>query len=136
MKLSDLKRNSALIAEGQWVGGIPNMGDLRLRVRGISSPTVAAARARKERAVPRKERDRDGSLKHATSMRITGEILHEVILIDWEGVLDDKGKPLPFDAELAAKLCTDPDWIEFANAVAWAANVVDNGGDVEEIAGN
>lgn len=136
MKLSEIKKNVTAISAGQWVDHIPGMGDLRLRVRGLSSPVAAAVRARKERAVPRKDRERDGSIKHDVALRIMGEVLHECILLDWEGVLDDKGKPLAYDPELAKQLCTDPEWIEFADAVAWSSKVADHGDLTEEVVGN
>jgi hypothetical protein len=137
MEIKDLKKNSSAISAGQWVDDIPDMGELRLKVRGLSSPAVSALRARKERAVPRKQRNRDGTLKQATAMRISSEILAEIVLIDWEGITDG-GKPVPYDKALATKWLTDLDYQDFANAGAWAAMLVDRGesDELEELAGN
>lgn len=137
MDIKDIKKNAAEITGGQWVGDIPDMGDLRLRVRGLSSPQVIAIRSRKERAVPRKERLRDGSLRPETGLRISGEVLHEAVLLDWSGLTSD-GKPVKYDAALAAEWCTNPDYQDFASAVAWSAMVVDRGDAdrTEELAGN
>lgn len=126
MDIQSLKKDSAAIAEGQWIGEIPNMGDLRLRVRGASSPRVVAVRARKQRAVPRNERLRDGSLTVETTIRIETEVLHEAVLLDWDG-LTDSGKPVKYDATLAETWLTNPDYRDFADAVVWASQVADRG---------
>lgn len=138
MKLSDIKRNTAAIAEGQWVGDLDGMGDLRLKVRGISTPSVMATKAAKERAALKKDRTRDGKLTPEAENRIWGEVMAEVILLDWDGVNDEKGKPLPYDQKLAFELCTHPEWAMFAVAVVEAAGRVDaeNTGKIEEVAGN
>lgn len=137
MEVKDLKSNSAAIAEGQWVGDIPDMGNLRVLVRGLSSPAVASARARKERIAPRKDRNRDGSLKTAVALQIAAEVLHESVLLDWDGITNE-GKPVPYDVKLAKQWLTDPDYKDFANAVAWASMVVDRGeaDQIDDIAGN
>lgn len=137
MDFNALKRDSAAIAAGVWVSDIPEMGDLRLKVRGLSSPVATALRQRKERAAPKTDRDRAGRLKPEASVRVTAEVLLEVVLIDWDG-LTDNGKPVPYSREVAEKLLTDPDFLPFADAVAWAATVVDRGEaeKAEDAAGN
>lgn len=137
MEIKDLKSNSTAIAAGQWVGEIPDMGNLRLRVRGLSSPAVASIRARKERTATRKDRNRDGSLKTSVGLRIAAEVLFEAVLLDWDGITDE-GKPVPYDTKLAKEWLTDPDYREFANATAWAAMVVDRGeaDQIDDISGN
>lgn len=126
MEISTLKRDSAAVTAGQWVGDIPGLGDVRLRVRGLSSPIVVATRGRKERKVPRDQRERDGSLKADVGLELFGEVLHEAVLLDWEG-LTDGGKPVPFDTDLARQWLTDPDFAFFADAVVYAAQIVDKG---------
>jgi hypothetical protein len=137
MDITSFKRDAAGIDAGQWVGDIPNTGDLRLRVRGFTSPTVVAVRSRKERAVERKDRRRDGGLKPEAAMRVLSETLCEVVLLDWDGITDG-GKPVPYSKDLAKKWLSDPNMQPFADAVSWAAMVVDNGeaAKAEEIAGN
>lgn len=137
MDIKDLKKNSSNIAAGVWVGDIPDMGSLRLLVRGLSSPAVSTARSLKERSVPRKGRLRDGTLKHTEALRISAEILYEVVLLDWDGITND-GKPVKFDKALAKEWLTDPDYQDFANATAWAAMLVDRGEaeTTEDVAGN
>lgn len=113
------------------------MGDLRLRVRGDGSVKVQALRARKLRAVPKNLRGRDGAPIFAEMLRVTAEVLYEAVLLDWDG-LTDGGKPVKFDPELAQEWCTNPDFQEFADAVAWASRAVSGGNAAaaEELAGN
>ncbi|KKB09407.1 hypothetical protein [Devosia chinhatensis] len=137
MDISALKRDSASITAGQWVGDIPGMGDVRLRVRGLSSPIVVQTRSRLERKVPRDQRERDGSLKADVALDVFGQVLHEVVLLDWDG-LTDGGKAVPYDKALAHQWLTDPDFAFFGDAVVWAAQIVDKGRaeDAEATGGN
>jgi hypothetical protein len=137
MEISTLKRDSAAVAAGQWVGEIPGMGDVRLRVRGLSSPVVVAVRSRKERKVPRDQRERDGSLKPEIGLVLFGEVLHEAVLLGWDG-LTDGGEPVPYSEEMAKAWLTDPDFAFFADAVVYAAQIVDKGqaDSTESLKGN
>lgn len=137
MDIQSIKRDVAASTEGKWISDIPGCGDLRLRVRGENSPKVAALRARKLRAVPKGKRDRDGAPTFEEMMRVTAEVLHEAVLLDWDG-LTNGGKAVKYDADLAREWLTNPDYQEFADAVAWASRVVANGDDeaTEDLAGN
>jgi hypothetical protein len=126
MEIGSLKRNSAAVSSGQWIGDIPGMGDVQFKVRGFSSPMAIAYRSRKERSAPRSDRNRDGTLKPEASVRVISELLAEVVLLDWSGITDG-GEPVLYSAELAMEWLTDPDMVFFADGVAWAAQVVDRG---------
>lgn len=137
MELANYKRNSAAAAEGRWIDRIPGSPGLRLKVRGLSSLAAIACRRQKERQVQKTERERGGGFKPEVDQRITREVLHEAILLDWDG-LQNEGKPLAFSSEMAGKLLLDPDYDAFAGAVTWAASVVDSDNEevAEEQAGN
>lgn len=137
MEISSIKKDSSAIAGGQWVNEIPGCGDLRLRVRGLTSPQVIALRSRLERQVPKDQRERDGSLTVTANLRVFAEVLHKGVLLEWDG-LTDGGKPVAYDAVLAEEWLTNPDYRSFADAVTWAASVVDNGNaeSTEKLAGN
>lgn len=126
MDISKIKRDSNKISEGQWVKDIPEAGDLALRVRGMSSPMVQALMSRKIRAVEKSDRNRDGSPKMQVATRITSEVLAEAVLLDWAG-LTDNGKEVKYSKALANEWLTNPDYKDFADAVAWAARAVDAG---------
>lgn len=126
MDINNLKRDTSRIEAGEWVGEIPNMGELRLRVRGMGSKLYTATLSRLTRAVPREDRLRDGSLTPHAALRVMGQAMHEHILLDWDG-LEQDGKPLKYDKELALTWLTDPDYRPFLDAVVYAASVVENG---------
>ena len=123
MEIKSVKRDSKGAQEGRWIGDIPNMPDVRLKVRGLSCFAATSLRRAKERAVPREGRER-GVLKLEVEQRISREVLHEAILMDWEG-LADNGSEFPYDFDSAGLLIKNPDYDIFAGAVAWAAGVVD-----------
>lgn len=123
MDIRSIQKDSAAIAEGQWVDSIPGMGDLRLKVRGSTANKVMAVRARKQRNAPNEDRSADGALSVEAAMRIETEVLHEAVLLDWDG-LTDGGQPVKFDSALAKDWLTNPDFRDFADAVVWASGVV------------
>lgn len=137
MEISSIKKDATLVASGEWIADIPGMGDVRLRVRGLTSPQVVALRSRLERKAPRADRNRDGSLKHEAAVRVMKQVLHEVVLLDWDGITDG-GKPVPYSVEQASTWLYNDDFRVFADAVTWAASVVDNGAadEAETLAGN
>lgn len=126
MEISNFKKDIAKIETGEWVSDIPNMGNLRLRVRGISSKLYTTKLSRLQRAVPSGDRDRSGSILPDVGLRLMGEAAHEVLLLEWDG-LEDNGKPFAYDSAVAFQWLTDPEYSQFLDAVIWASNVVDNG---------
>lgn len=132
MKLKAIKVNSARADAGDWVGDLPGMDDLRLKVRGFSNADYQAILAKEGAKVPRDQRE-DG--------RITGPILPHVrdqlvvramvgaILLDWENLLDEEDKPIPFSKEMSEKLLSDPDFRLFRDAVNTAALRVEEDAD-------
>lgn len=137
MDINSLILDQAAINDGTWVSDIPGMGDVRLKVRGMRADAVTELRARKTRALPKDQRGRDGAPNAAATKRILKEVLHEAVLLDWDGMADG-GKPVPYDAARAKEWLTDPRFERFADAVVAAANYVDEGesGAIEDAAGN
>lgn len=141
MKLSSLKINSTRAEQGAWVSDLPQMGDLRLKVRGFSNTDYAAFMAREVAAVPRDQREKgrsDGALKPKArdTLLIRGMVEH--ILIDWSGLTDDNNKPIPYSKERAMEMLLDPDLRPFRDAVAFAAAEVEEvqSDRVEAVVGN
>lgn len=123
MDIKSFKRSSQAAAEGRWIGDIPNLPDFRVKVRGLSCFAATSLRRAKERAVSRNDRER-GQIKLDVEQRISREVLHEAILLDWDG-LTHEGEPIPYSREQAAALLLDPDYDIFAGAVTWAAGIAD-----------
>lgn len=114
------------IKTGQWIGEIPQFGDVRLKVRGMTSELFTQTYSRLSRRVPAADRDRDGSLLPNVASNILGQALHSTILLDWENITDD-GNSVEFDKALALRWLTELAYRQFADAVVYAAKVVDNG---------
>ncbi len=126
MEIKHLTRDPNIVEDGQWIDNIPNFGDARLKVRGLSSKIVLAARAKKERGVPLDGRQADGQLTPEATELIFSDVLHEAVLLDWKN-FTDANKALLYSADTAKQWCTDPNFRPFADAVTWAAQVVDRG---------
>lgn len=108
--LSDLRIDTEAESAGAWIGDIPDMPLLKLYARGWHCPQAEALLLRLARqGVPLPEAET--------------RVLREVILLDWRG-LTDGGVAVPFSAEMAAHLLTDPEFRLFRAAVRWAAEQV------------
>jgi hypothetical protein len=117
MKLSAIKVDSS-VAEGEWIGNIPNMEDLELKVRAPFAATVRAYRNQLIRALPASVRNDPNGIPLEKQDEIEAELNLEVILLDW------RNADMPYSKELARQYLTDPDWVDFREAVAWASSRV------------
>lgn len=131
MDIKTLSTNIAAVEGGQWVDGLPEMGDLRLKVRGMDSVAYREAVAMALRRAPQKDRGKDGIVKMEMSERIAGEMLAEHILLDWQNMTVG-GTPQPYDKSLAVKFLTDNAYAAFRYMVAGCASVVDREARVTE----
>lgn len=137
MRLTSLKIDAARAERGDWVSGIPSMGDLRVKVRGFGNTDYQAAIAREQSKVSREDRldgRAGGRIKPAVLDAIMSRCMAEAILIDWDGLTDDEGAPITYSRERAAAFLTDPNLLPFRDAVAWAANAV-NEVEVDRVEG-
>lgn len=123
MRLADIKVDSNAIETGAWVDNIPDMGNLRLKVRGAGNAAYAAEQAKLLLAVPRSEKVA-GRVNPTTSDRIMAECLAKTTLLDWEGIEGDDGQPLPYSKETALTLLSDPAYRVLRDAVLWASSQV------------
>lgn len=133
MKLSDMKVDVAKVEQGGWVDNIPELEGLRLKVRGSGNKDYRKLMGRLVDATPRKQRF-GGRLDPVAQDRITSICLRDACLLDWEGLEDEDGKPLPYSKEAADKFLTDPEYAKFREGVIWAASVVaeQEAADIEE----
>jgi len=124
MDINAIRSDRKAIEEGTWIEGIPEMGELRLKVRGMTNPDYQRMLQRLIAAVPRSKRE-GGRVDPVEMERIIGSTLHATVLLDWDGVkVGHEAKP--YDSKLAFQLCTDPEYVRFMKAVAWAASEVDD----------
>jgi hypothetical protein len=119
MKLANMKIDHKLSEEGEWVKNIPNADDLELRVRGLTCAPARILRNKLIRALPAAVRNNPDGLPPDVLDRIEATIVAEVILLDWRNL--DEGA---YSKEMAAQYLSDPDYIEFRDAVVWASGRV------------
>ena len=123
MTISDAKIDAVKFEQGAWGENIPEMGNLRLKVRGIGNASWRKLQATLLAAVPRAKKI-GGRIDPEEQDKITNVCLREACLLDWENMEDDDGKPLEYSKALAGKLIDDPESMRFRDAVSWAASVV------------
>lgn len=123
MDLKNARINSFRSDNGAWIDKIPNMDDLRLKCRGFSCDAYQQRIAELAREA-RKEMPADGKLDSKQMYRIVGQVMAEIILIDWGNLLLD-GKPLEYSEAQALEYLTNPDYRPFREAVTYAAAKVE-----------
>jgi hypothetical protein len=125
MKMSSFKSDMTKVEGGVWIGDIPDMGDLRLKVRPIGNPDYLRVLSQLTDTAPRHTKRGGRIIDHAVKASIAARTLADTVLLDWEGLEDDDGKPLPYSAEIAKKMLLDPEYVAFRNAVSWAGSVAE-----------
>jgi hypothetical protein len=123
MDIKSIKVDSAVIEIGEWVDKIPEMGDLRLKVRGEGNEDFKRFLNKALRNVPKGARHRDGTVPPALMEKIVGEALLETVLIDWAN-LKSGDEDVPYSKDLARTFLTDKDYRHFRTSVLWAAAFV------------
>lgn len=131
MKLSDMKIDNNRLEQGAWVGDIPEMGDLRLKVRGFGNADFRRLQQRLFDAEPRQFKI-GGRLDPERQDAILSACMLSTILIDWDGVTGDDGQPVAYSRDLAKTLLTEPEYRRFREAVSWAAGTVAETSDVDQ----
>lgn len=111
------------LEQGAWVGDLPEMGGLRLKTRGSNNRDWRKLQSKLIAAVPRQKRI--GSLDPDEFDRITAILLRDTALLDWEGLENVDGTPLPYSKEQAYEYLTNPEYgRKFLAAAIYAADMV------------
>lgn len=122
MKLKDIAVNVEAIEGGRWVSIDHIMPGVRLKVRGSENSGLRRMRNKLLQEIPRAHRLRGAD--EETLDAIGTKLLIETVLVDWDGIEDENGEPLPFSKEKSAAVLSDPAMVVFKNAVEWASGVV------------
>ncbi len=122
MKISDIKESGDRIENSGWVDDIPGLPGLRLKVRGVGREAYRDLEGRLIDAIPRQDRAR--GISRETAEGIASRCLHEVALMDWDGLTGEDGNPLGYNPETAHMLLTDRLYQNFRAGVIWAAERV------------
>jgi hypothetical protein len=123
MKLSAMKVDSALIEQGDWVDGIPDLPGIRIKARGTNNVDYRILEGKMVREIPRTQRAEGVSPEDQD--RIAGKLLLETVVLDVEGLTEDDGvTPIQYTKEIGKKLLLDPDFRVFQAGAAYAASIV------------
>jgi hypothetical protein len=118
MKLSDRKIDLKKREDGAWVSDIPEFMDLELKVRGSGNKDWARMEQKLIAAVPRQRRV--NGLEPEDRLRINAILVRDTSLLDWRGIENGTGEPLPYSKEAANSYLTDPEYEAFVWACVWA----------------
>lgn len=123
MKLSAFKVDTNKVEGGQWVRKIPDFPGIAFKVRGFSSQIYRKAISVEMDQYSRIERM--SGLSADQQSDVQAKAMAEAGILDWSGIEDEDGKPLPFSKDAALVYLTDPDYRRFSAAVAFAMAFVD-----------
>lgn len=123
MKLSNVSIDGVQFETGEWVDTIPEMDDLRLKVRGIGNGDWRRLASKLNAAVPR-DKKRGNIVDPETQDVILSTLLLDTCLLDWDGVTEDDDTVIPYSKAKATMLLTNPDFRRFRDAVLYAASLV------------
>lgn len=125
MKLSQIKVNSAAINGGAWVS-VPWLDGVRFRLRGLEQTGYQKRRADLIREAMLQAKIAGTPPDQVVTVDQEIEAFVERLMIDWEGLTDDDGTPIPYSPEAALQYFKDPDLIDLWNAAYWASQQVRN----------
>ncbi|MBN9022168.1 MAG: hypothetical protein J0H08_08765 [Rhizobiales bacterium] len=125
MRMNSLKTNAAAAAEGRWVGDLPGLGNIEVKVRGTNTPEYRRRQQAMYRALPPTKRQK-GVVDPLEQDRIVGVCLLDHVLLDWKNVEDEEGNTIPFSKGAAEPFLTDPAYAAFRDGVLIAASSVDD----------
>lgn len=136
MKISTYKVDSSLIEEGGWIDFSATLGEEdapAFLVRGKATEEyqerlfVALAKVPVDKRV-------NGRVSPWTVAQIEGELIGELLVLDWRGLTEDDGTPIEFSRERAVEFCTHADYRPLRALIELAVNnVVDMGRKTLEI---
>lgn len=123
MKISSVKVDLNKIEQGEWVDNIPELTGVRLKVRGANNKDWRRLQQTMIAAVPRRKRV-NGNISPDEIDRINAILLRDAGIVDWEGIEDDAGDPIPYSKEKSNEYLTDPEFVVFRDGALWACQVV------------
>jgi hypothetical protein len=131
MKIGHFTTDARLEQDGVWVDVAQG---LRLKVARLSNPRFLAFSRKISK--PHQRQLRLGILDDATIRNLAALAMSRHILLDWEGLEDDRGQPIPYSADKAHELLkTVPDFYRLIEELAADADLFKQQ-ETEELKGN
>lgn len=125
MKVSQIKVNSAAIRSGVWVD-IPWLDGVAIKLRGLENVDYQRRRADLIREKAAEAKANGVPPDKLSTMDVEVDAFVECVMLDWRGLTEDDGTPIPYSAEKALEYFKDPDLIDLWNAAYWASQQVRN----------
>jgi hypothetical protein len=113
MRLSDFKTDLKAEEEGVWV---PYGGGFEVKLGRIGNRRFKEFMMKKGK--PHMRKLSSGSMDLDIADTLMRDAIAETILLDWKGLLDDDGKPIPFSKEEAKKALAIEDFYKEIFAMA------------------
>jgi len=88
-------------------GIILDYGDFKIKVARAGGANAAFQKALTAKVRPYKRQLDAGTIPDDVAEKLFLDVYAESVVLGWEGVTDENGKPLPFSKENAVKLFTD-----------------------------
>lgn len=88
-------------------GIVLDYGDFKIKVARAGGSNTAFQKALTAKVRPYKRQLDAGTIPDDVAERLFLDVYAESVVLGWEGVTDENGKPLPYSKENAVKLFTD-----------------------------
>jgi hypothetical protein len=108
---------------------VEGLEGLALKVRPAGNIEARRIYQAETARIPRSRRIH--GLDPADERAASDESIIGAILVDWSGVEDDDGNPIPYSRDKAREIITDPSLEAFREAVLWASVFVKEFGEAE-----
>lgn len=125
----NIEKNGIMLEYGTTDGGAP----IRIRIARAGGANLKFARLLEQKTKPYRRQLQMETMDQNVQVAVLREVFAESVVLGWENVEDENGKPLPFSKENCIKLFTDlPDL--FADVREQANKSVLFRADIREIA--
>lgn len=109
--------------DGRWIEDIFNDGtNIDVKMRRLTSKASMNVRRRLEK--PYRKYMKRGELPEDVAIKLTVDQVVEAVILDWRGINDRDGKPIPYSKEAAKMLLTK--LTEFRNVIIAHSMNMDN----------
>lgn len=119
-RLSQISVSQAKVKDGRWVEY-----DMGIRLKIGSQMSIGYRNARDKVMKPHMKRVRRGASTEEI-LRLQVPAVAQHILVGWENIEDDSGNPIPYTAEAAAEILSDPRYRDIYDFVLQESSDLDS----------
>lgn len=122
MKLSQIKVDSAAIENGAWRKAVGFPG-IEFNLRGVGNAEWERLHSKLVSELPPEAKFAD-VLPKEHAERISVDVIVGACLLDWRGIEEEDGSAIPYSADLARKLLSDPDMRKLKDSILATAGAL------------